>query len=168
MTLLSSTTLASDTTFDVSAIDQTYNDLILAIIARGTNASLTEVLLLRLNNDSSANYGLQNIRGLASTPSAGELVSATSMQIQNIASATAAASCFSMLSVIIPGYTSTTWQKEALITVMEHSAITTGAMDIHVSGGIWNQASAVNRIQLLGNSTAALKTGSILRIYGRL
>ena len=166
-TLLSSTTLSGSGTFDVSSIDQTYSDLLLVIIARGTNASASDNLDIRFNNDSSAHYGKEWINATGATVSSNESNSATSAYVLlNMQANTAGAGQFAMGWVYIPGYASTTWPKMFVSHNLYGTAITTGARSLAHVFGYWNQTAAINRVQVFGDTTANLATGSVLRIYG--
>lgn len=167
LTLLSTTTRATDGTIDVSSISQAYSDLVLLIIARGTDAATTDTLKLVLNNDTASNYGSQRLQGTAGTASATESNSAAFVSAGVMPAAAATSGYFWFAEVVIPGYTSTTWNKVAYIDYAYGTAITTGARFRVAGMGLWNSTAAINRVTLSGFSTAALLTGSTLRIYGR-
>jgi hypothetical protein len=167
LTLLSTTTRATDGTIDVSSISQAYSDLVIAAVVRGTDAGTTDTLKLVLNNDTASNYGSQRLQGTAATASATESNSAAFVSAGIMPAGGATAGFFMFIELTILGYTSTTWNKVVLIEYGYGTAITTGAR-FRVSGmGLWASTAAVNRITLSGFSTAALLTASTARIYGR-
>lgn len=168
LTLLSTTTRATDGTIDVSSISQAYNDLVLQAIIRGTDAAATDTCKLVLNNDTAANYGSQSLQGTAATASATESNSAAFVSAGIMPAAAATANCFWFAQIIIPGYASTVWDKVVLVQYGYGTAITTGTRFVTNRMGFWASTAAVNRVTLSGFSTANLLTGSTLRIYGRL
>lgn len=171
LTLLSSTTRATDGTFDVSGISGAYNDLILVLIARGTRAAqFTDEIQLRLNNDSGTNYYRENLVSLSTTNTAVGALAATSITTSGggLPATSAPANSFGISEWTIPGYASTVWHKTLKYEGYE-TADTGGGSQVAFRGGAtWNQTTAVTRVQIQGFVTANLLTGSQLRIYGRL
>lgn len=167
LTLLSTTTRATDGTIDVSSISQSYSDLILQLICRGTDAGATDTLKLVLNNDTGSNYGSQRVSGNTATASATESNSAAFVSCGSMPAAGATSGLFYFIEFVIPGYTSTTWQKVVLFEATLATGITTGLRTRHAGMGMYNQTSALNRVTFSGFSTANLLTASTLRIYGR-
>lgn len=167
MTLLSTSTLAVDGTFDVAAISGSYNDLRLVVIARGTDAGAFDSLGLRLNNDSGANYYYQTLDVHGATVSAAGQVTQTRLIVQDVMPAGGAtANIFGFTEVLLPGYASTTWLKQmnSRYTGLTNLAATNTWWGAH--SGAWNNTAAVTRVQLFGVTTANLLAGSVLRIYG--
>jgi concanavalin A-like lectin/glucanase superfamily protein len=169
LTLLSTTTLSSPGTFDVSSISGAYNDLILVVIARCTDAAGTDRLNLRLNNDSATNYYSARSTINGTTVSATTDTGATVIQCATYPSAGAAlANSFGISEISIIGYASTSWLKQVQWHAFGvQSTLATGST-VHHGGGLWNSTAAITRVTLLGASTANFATGSQLRIYGRL
>lgn len=166
-TQLANSVRATDGTIDVQSISQAYNDLLLVMIIRGTNASAGDNGVVRFNNDSSAHYGTQWTSSSATTTSTNQNNSAAqAIAMLNIPAASATAGLFAMGLAYIAGYTSTTWPKSMWTVNLQSLDITSGSMTLAHTLSFWNQASAINRILVQGSSTAALKTGSLLRIYG--
>ncbi len=169
MVLLFSTTLGSSGTFDQASIPQTFNDLLVVFIARGTDAGATDSLQVRFNNDSGANYGSQIVFGNQANPAATEHVSQTSIgALPTITAAGFASARFVAGQVWIPGYASTAWQKTTATNSPIGLAITSAGMIAQAVTGLWNATTAINRIQAFGASTANLVAGSQMRIYGIL
>src|SRR4029077_16611860 len=56
LTLLSTTTLSSNGTFDISSISGAYNDLIVVAIVRDSASASTDVVQMRFNNDTTSTY----------------------------------------------------------------------------------------------------------------
>jgi hypothetical protein len=168
-TLLSTTTLGGAGQLNVTGIDQTYNDLILVVIARCSTAATVDLIDLRLNGDSGVNQYV-----FSDTPMSTGAVSASRLQTslirlnQNFPAASAVAGQFGMLMITIPGYASTTWLKQVLVSGIGASAGTIATLVGDQTVALWNSTAAVNQVTIFGDSAANLVTGSTLRIYGRL
>jgi hypothetical protein len=163
-TPISVTTLGADGTIDVQSIPQTFNDLVLVLVVRGTRASTAEFLQLQLNGDAGANYDSSVVNG-NTAPSTS--LAAASLQVStSMPAATATAGLFGGFELTIFGYTSTGWDK-TVMGVSANPTVAGATITIEQASGVWRSTSAVNRVTLFGGTTAALKAGSVLRIYGR-
>ena len=166
-TLLSTTTLSSPGTFDVSSISGSYNDLILILIARGTASLSTDGVVFNFNADTGTNYYAERVRGVGSTASAAAQGPNAGFGPGDIAAASAAANLFGVIEITLYGYASTTWKKSLHYKSWSPADLSTG-MNMYISGGLWNSTAAITRVQAAGSTNANLATGSQLRIYGRL
>jgi hypothetical protein len=167
-TLLSTTTLASPGIFDVSSISQSYNDLILVLIARGADAGVNDHVLLILNNTGSS-YSIEyfEVAGTA-TMSSTESASTTDIRPGRVPAAGGNAGAFGVIEITLHGYASTTWHKPFIFQSAMSRAVTAGGQFFRAGGGRWANTAAINRVTLNGLTTANFATGSQLRIYGRL
>jgi hypothetical protein len=168
LTLLSTTTLGVDGQFDVSSISGAYNDLILVLIGRLADAGATDNCDMRFNGDSATHYAMQQNNTQGAAPASNEYSSVAQIRIGALAATGSTAGIYSMYKLEIPGYASTTWQKLVQVTGAWFTALTAGSKTVTVGTGVWNQTSAITRVQLFGQTTANFKTGSQLRIYGLL
>jgi len=169
MTLLSTTTRATDGTFDIQSISQSYNDLMLMCLVRGTDAGALDSLRMRFNNVSTATYGSQLVDSTGTTVAAKQDNDATSLQAAEwISAGGAAANLFSAVQIWIPGYTSTTWAKQFVSTSFLPITVSNAGRGIDLQGGFTAATTAVSRIQLFGGTTANLLTASTVRVYGIL
>ena len=166
-TLLSTTTLSSPGTFDVSSISGSYNDLILILVARGTASLSTDGVTFNFNADTGTNYYGERVRGVGSTASAAAQGPNAGFGPGDIAAASAAANLFGVIEITVYGYASTTWKKSLHYKSWSPADLSTG-MNMYISGGLWNSTAAITRVQAAGSTNANLATGSQLRIYGRL
>ncbi len=166
--LLSTTTLGSNNTFDVSSISGAYNDLILVLIARLTDAGANDRVNFRLNNDSAGNYYGERFSVNNAALTGANMNGTTSWQVATYPAAGASSGFFGISELTLYGYASTAWRKAG----QWHSSGTDGtaasASTVQRGGGFWNSTAAITRVQLFGNTTANFLTGSELRIYGRL
>lgn len=168
VTLLSSTTLGANGTFDVAAIDQTYNDLILVLMVRGLFNGTSDGLDLRLNNDLAGNYDFVRAYGLNTTFTGNALAGTGGVMVALIAANTATATWFTPVEIQIIGYASTTFTKTIISHFGGGTSTAVATLFAGTGSGVWHSTAAVNRIQLLGDLNATLLAGSTLRIYGRL
>jgi len=168
MALLNSLTLASPGTFDQASIDQTYNDLIVVLMVRGTNAATNDNIDIKFNNDGGANYTWDIATVVNTTLSASVTAGSAVGSIAKASSAGGTANVFTPVVIVIPGYTSTSWFKVALSQY--GVAYTALAANTTTGTGMlqWASTAAINRISVQGDNTANLATGSTMRIYGRL
>jgi len=169
LTLLSSTTLGSAGTFDVSGIPQTYNDLILVLIARSSDAGANDTVFIRLNNDSASNYYLQRVRGFGTTVEATGGAASNALNYGIVPSAgSPVAGLFGAHTWVVYGYASTVWKKTVSADVIGPFGTATTNIYKEQLGGYWNSTAAVNRITISAVTGTNFVTGSQLRIYGRL
>lgn len=168
-TLLSTTTLSSGGTIDVSSISGSYNDLHLVLIARGTDSGASDFIQWRFNNDSGSNYYREALQWSGtSTTSILENLAQTSVGAGKMPSSGPPAGFFGIVELTVCGYASTTWVKVARYQAWEPEGTTTSTLVSSVGGAFWNSTAALNRVTVFGGFTANLATGSQLRIYGRL
>lgn len=168
MTLLYNLTLSGSGEFDQSGISGSYNDLFLEMILRGNAAAITVSALVRFNNDGNSNYADQSVVGQGGSAGAVE----TNTQAQIIAgiapAANASANYFGMFQVWIPGYASTTWNKQTYSLDGFTRSLATTDRQVKAIVGVWASTAAINRIQVGGGGfgTNAFAAGSTVRIYG--
>lgn len=168
LVLLSSTTLAANGTFDVQNIDQTYSDLLLVVIARGTANDPNDVMILRLNGDSGLNYNAIWLTGEGATAASASSQGASNIRAaQAMPAASATANRFGLYEITIGGYASTTWHKQVITRGGSGNDNTAAQQWSEANGGVWMNTAAVTRITLQGSISPNLATGSQLRIYGR-
>jgi hypothetical protein len=167
-TLISTTTLASAGTFDLTSIPGSYSDLLFVLIARGAGSTSGETLNMTLNNDSGANYYRQGLRFAGTGAVSGtENIGAARFQAEIPASTSTLANSFGIVEMTLYGYASTTWRKTVEYRAFQVLNTATGQMIFQHYMGLWNSTAAINRITIVGNSTANMVTGSQLRLYGR-
>lgn len=162
-------TLAAQSTFDVSGIPGTYNDLLLILMVRSARTGTTlDTLRLRLNNDSGNNYGVQRINASGTAVGASEESTQPHMWVGNMATTASPAGIFQFIRIYLPGYASTSWKKPAWVNNNNSSNITSSLKPMNIFNGLWNSTAAIDRITLFGGAVANLEVGSQLRIYGVL
>jgi hypothetical protein len=172
MTLLTTDTVAgSAAPLDRASISGSYNDLMVVAIIRGSYSGPLIGLQLQLNNDTGSNYLWQRMEGTGTSAVAQSSSGAAAViRAGEAPGTTATASYFSYTQILIPGYTSTSWNKTVNVLNGGASDTTaTGQWTNHMLGQ-WNNTAAVTRVKLFTNDGAGgnLVIGSTMRIYGIL
>lgn len=150
-TVISSQTLSgAAANLDFTGIAATYSLLRLYLLLRTDRASTNDTVMLRLNNDSGANYYWQyiNAAGAGGAVTA-EGIAATSAQAGFAPGSTATAGRFGVIVLELPFYAATAANK---VFTSEYSAAianTSGNTYRTVFGGTWASASAVTRLTIL-------------------
>lgn len=160
---------ATDGTFDQSGISAAYNDLIIQIVVqsdRGGGNTIDQIFL-RFNNDSAARYGWQQASIAATSLTATQANTTNQIQVGDC-NCVANATQFSMYEILVPGYSSATWWKTCTTTGTYPFAITSGGIVWDRNSGVYNQTTAISRIQIFPSLGTNWKAGSYCNIYGRL
>lgn len=148
---------------DFSSIPATFGTLRVLFACRGTNASQTTRLLMRINNDSGANYDdeLWSMTAAAVTiqHNAG---GQTACSLGVLAANTATASKMGSGEIIIPGYAGTTFHK-APSSTGQYSG--DGAQNTVQGMTTWSSTAAINRLTFLC-AAGNFATGSRIMLYG--
>lgn len=165
MALIASATLVADGTFDLQSLDQTYNDLIIVVTARGTRAAAADFLRLRFNNDATASaYDSQSFDNGTNSPFLNTTVGTCD---SGMPAASATAGLFSATTVVVQGYSSTSIKKSWFANGCNPQTANT-TLFASYAAGVWHNTAAISRVGLFGGTTANLLAGSSVRIYGRL
>lgn len=167
LSLVSKTVLASPGTFSLSALPQTFADLEIRFLIRGTAAAASDLLKVQLNGDSGANYSSQFMSASGAGPTGGESFANASWAVAQIASASANASYFTSVILQLFGYASTNWFKMARMSQTMALGVTTTNMQVTEFALQWIQTAAITSVTAAGNATANLATNSEVWVYGR-
>jgi hypothetical protein len=147
-----------------SNIPQTYQDLMLVINARSTNASSTTQTITYFNGDAGAsNYSRTVLNGNGSAPGAFRESNFAQMYgMDGLPAANATANIFSSTVAHILNYKSTSTFK-SMIT--RHAADLNGSGLTSIQVGLWRSTAAISQINisLVSGSVAA---GSTATLYG--
>jgi hypothetical protein len=166
MVLISEQTPSGTGTVTFSSIPATYRDLVLVVRGRGTDAALNVNINVRFNNDSSAIYDRQFIRGAGATASAGESLATTSAQTNFIAGG-GPANAADAVEYTIFNYQDTTFQK----TWQANGGWKTGTASTNINhltiSGWYRSTSAINRVDAI-LSAGNFASGSVVSLYGRI
>lgn len=171
MTLLGSDIVVGSpaATLDVSSISSAFDHLMIVFLGRCDSAGVNNrELLIRMNNDSGANYDYQDAHFVDSASGLAQAVAQTAGKFASgIPAATATANRPLSATGHIPNYTNTTFDKQG----HSESGSCVGTAGFNIIAGIfsfnWRPATpaAINRITLLCNA-GNFVVGSGLWIYG--
>lgn len=150
---------ATAASIDFTSIPATYRHLLLAITIRKTTADGSYTV--RLNNDSGANYTLQQVSGSAAAATAVESLAATSWGFGGIPST---ANYVSNALVIFPDYAGSLYKTFVQLGT-KIVGVSTGNLVMAARGGIWLNTAAINRITLTPDANN-FDVGSTVTIYG--
>ena len=153
------------TSFDFTSIPSSYRSLHIILVARGTTAATAQSVVLRLNNDSAANYDTQAIYASATTPASFELLAQTSIQVGTVPASTATANVAGHLLIDLPLYASATFQKTVEAQGAHKVGTATGNLTTRKTNGFWRSTATITQVTL---SPAAdnFDTGSFAVLYG--
>lgn len=166
MRMLADTTLGgAAASIDFTSIPATFAHLMLVVCARSDTAALTTSILVRLNNDSAANYDSQYVLGNGGTASAAETFAGTSVSAGNMPGGTAPANLFGQCDISIAHYAGSANNKVLRLSAAVKAGVTTTLLQSALAAGFWRSSAAINRITLIpaaGNFAA----GSRATLYG--
>jgi len=168
MAHISTTTLSSDGTFSFTSIPSTYKILaIFGELRSDRTGSYIDSLMMRLNNDSGANYYQHQIKADGATVSTGYQDSQTELPSATIGTDDCDSNSATSIGMYIYNYTSTsTWKSVLMLTQIHYSDGTSGNIRVLSRGGLWKSTSATNRIDLFPNAGTNFKSGSKVSLYG--
>ena len=167
-TLIGTIARATTGTVDFTSIPATFNHLKVILVARGNNASATDILTVGFNGDVGANYYTEQARAVnGSTAAAIEQLAGNSASLAPSfpAASAALANAFGCAVLWIPGYASTTWLKSFTLTVFSPVSTVSGNVYSAVAGGVWNSTAAINRVRITTNADV-FAVGSTGWLYG--
>jgi hypothetical protein len=146
-------------TIDFSNIAQTYEDLILHLLARGDTAAAAVEVRARFNNDSAANYD-HAAWGMGGN---GTATAATGGRFGAIPAASATAGKAGVCELIVPGYARTVFEHQAMGHDRYNTSDAFGTVD--ETQMAWRSTAAINRITIYpfaGN----FEIGTVATLYG--
>jgi hypothetical protein len=156
---------ASQATIPFPTISATYRDLELSIAGRVTTAAVTLTnLLLQVNGDTGANYDGTRWNRFGSVVSRGT----TSLIVGQIAAATNVANLATSLTIFIPNYRATVFQKTftSLNATKEGVSADGEITGLQAIGGFWRNTAAISSI-LLSIASGNFVDGSVATLYGK-
>lgn len=144
---------------DFTSIPGTYRHLELWYAARSEGTATD--LMLRFNNDSGANYGVEVLRGGGTGASAATVAGSTSANIVSIAAT--GGTYDGMGKIMVPYYATGAFTRTAISEYALHDGTN---RVVGTFAGFWSSTAAVTRITLFTQSGSDVKEGSIFSLYG--
>jgi hypothetical protein len=168
MTQLYDSTLgASAASFDVTGISAAYNHLRVVLSGRGDAVSNRVGVGLQMNGDTGGNYLEEEMDALNNVVSTGSSISTTSWNAGFLVAASGSAGRPGVMTIDIPNYAGTTFQKLGLAYSYAASDLTNANNESTLSPGGWLSTAAINRIKFIP-SAGNFIAGTRLTIYGLL
>lgn len=163
----SGTLAASAASIDFTSIPQTFVNLMLVAKVRGDVAAAATALLMRLNNDSGANYNWEQLSAGGTVVSGTGSTSQTSARVGSVVGASGAANRFAVYRILIADYANATEHKPVEATgssIPDDTTSNWGGVDLY--GSVWKAApAALNRVTLLPGSGLFVAKSRVL-LYG--
>lgn len=154
---------ATAASISFTGIPATYSHLRIVVQARGTLGGGGSInFMMRFNNDTAANYmwllgSLYHTNSVATS----EITNATGLVVGMIPDGTAPAGRAGTITINIPNYWRTSFQK----IVNSAVGIDVTQLISTIGSGRWNSTAAINRIDFLAQS-GSLAAGTIVSLYG--
>lgn len=152
------TTSAGAASIDATSLLGSYAHLFVVAYLRSDTAAQATGLIVRLNNDSAANYGSQHGFASGTTASATSSITDTSMfgGVSVVPGASASANGFGLAVIVLGHYAGTANHKSGVILAGSASGSATTDNRVTAAIGVWRNTAAVNRI------TVSLGAGNIV------
>lgn len=152
-------------TIDFASIPQGYAHLFLVFQGRHSGAA-PDVMAIRFNGDSGANYDFEKVQPNGSTTTSFEFLAQTSLQSYNLPGTNAPGTTPGSVVVDIPNYAATAFEKTCHLEAFMKTTLVAGAMYDQFLGGTWRSTAAINRITLSTNSGSSFVAGTRVTLYG--
>jgi hypothetical protein len=163
-TLITSNVLGSSTaSVNLSSIPSTYTDLALHASIRTDRASNLDLVGIRFNNDSNANYANTTLTGSGSGTPTSSNNNETYARENQVNGNSSLSNTFASLEMDINNYLASTNKPCSVFTVTEGN--TTG-MTIQAISYLWRNTAAITSIQLFPVTGPNFLTGSSFYLYG--
>lgn len=169
LTLISRQVLAaSASTVTFSAVPQTFENLILEIVARIDEAVANDSITLRFNGDSGASYDFEEIFAKGSTVGGFGALAATSATVGFVPGSSAPANQPSFTRIKVGSYARTVFNKvtNSQSSLFDGAGASTNCWSFSVAGN-WRSTAAINEITLSPGG-GNFVTGSVFSVYGEL
>jgi hypothetical protein len=165
MVLLATSSPSGTGTVTFSTISGSYTDLRVVVRGRSTVGATNDLVNVRFNNDSSAIYDYQYLRGNNGTASAAGSAAQTSFAAGNIAGATSTANVADMVDFTVYGYAQTTFDKVVKGTYSIKQSNSATGFFVNEINGWYRSTSAITRVDvILGSGNFA--GGTVVSLYG--
>lgn len=153
---------AADADIDFTSIPAHWSHLLIVVSGQTDNVAVQD-LRLRFNNDTAANYDMQQVKGTGSTASATERLAQTSIAVGNVP--TNGAGLLGQAFIVVLDYASTTLHKSVLATDGFKVGTASGDLFVFARAAWWRATTAINRVTLL-SAASNLAAGSRATLYG--
>jgi len=163
--LATATVTTATSTIIFSGIPSTYSHLQLRGIARSSNSTGSDAMLMQFNNDAGTNYDRHSLLADGTNISAGGLANQNWMVVADLPNSAVNANYFASTVIDIPDYASTVKTK----IMKAHFGINIGAAGSYYqfrSGTWFATPAAISTITLSINGGYNFTTGTTVALYG--
>jgi hypothetical protein len=163
--LISSTILGTaqaSVVFDVSSFASTYKHLQIRSVTRSNYGAQFEIIYLRFNADTGANYSVHSLVGSGSTVTSNSGVNADTALASISAGGTNTTGVYSPAIIDILDPFSTTKNK----TVRAFTGLTDSNRELRISSGAWRNTNAITSATVLPLLGTTWSAGSRFSLYG--
>lgn len=165
MTLIETKTLGTAaTSIELTAIPQTFTDLLLLVSGRGNSGSGSTQLQIQFNGTGSGQYSDRTLGGSGSAAYTSSRTSQNVIFTTIIPLASYTSNTFSNGSIYIPNYTAAVNKSVSIDGVLENNAT---AANAEIVAGLWANTAAITTINLQAGGTQ-FDVGSTVSLYGIL
>ena len=163
-TLINSNVLSSSAaSVTFSSIPATYTDLVLQISARSDRANESDVLDIRINNNSSSLYSLTNIQGDGASATSTSVNNNSSTYGSRITGANATANTFGTDEIYIPSYLVAQNKPFGEFGAQETNSSTAY---IRATAHLFRSTTAISEIRFIPTFGTNFVSGSSFYLYG--
>jgi hypothetical protein len=149
-------------TVTLSSIPSGFRSIKIVTEVRVTTATINSLVGLRFNNDTTANYNYQQLGAFGTTVSGlGTSSAASKLIVGDAPGSTNTAGKSSILEILIPNITGTTFNKKAISQEFMNS----DNQFVKIWGGWWGGTAALTRIDFMADANN-LETGTVVTFYG--
>lgn len=147
------------------SLSQSYRDLRVVVEARGDTAATQTILQMQVNGDTGNNYSSNLIQVSSILGVLSEVIAGAQWSTADIAAASSISNDPGIITVVIPDYSSTTFNKT--FSSAGGVRLTTGTSNtrLMISFGVWASTAAVTSL-LLKPTAGNFAAGTIVRVYG--
>lgn len=153
-------------TIDTGLLSQSYRDLRITVIARGTTGATDTNLLMQCNGDTGTSYDYTELYGSNTTPTAAAPAAGTSIKLAFLDAGGAPTGNATACDVTIPSYSASTFRKTGIAhSTLERSDTPSANNFVVINRFVWRNTAPITSLQFLlaaGNFAA----GSSVRICG--
>jgi len=159
--------LASATTVAFTSIPQTYRSLLVIHQARTDRVAESDNVLIRPNNDGTANYDVEILTGNGAVASATPLRATATSTVGLCEAASSRAANFSVGYVFFPGYTNPATEKQMIgLSGIFGDVSADTDMFVRITALRWRNTAAVTSLIFVPNVGPNFVTGSSFQLYG--
>jgi hypothetical protein len=134
---------------------------------RGSTAATSTTVLLTANSDTGNNYNFERFSLSATTATAAESLSTSSIEVATMPASTATAARAGSLDVRIPNYSNTVLHKNVYATNDLSFNDSTGNTQTRVHSGTWRSTAAITSLTLTPGA-GSFDVGSYACLYGEM